>query len=283
MNRRNALRCLAYTGATIANLGGVASLLGSCAGRKFRRSPIRSNRHGVIILIDGLRADMFSDLLAAGALPNIKTHLVDRGTLVETCVSTFPSTTGPAHLPFITGVMPGYNNCPGLRWVDRSARKLRDYCTLENVLFNNEFPRSNYTLYETLYDERTACIFDFVSRGASDKIQVPAKTLWFMLSGDTEVWERMDGYAVDAFTHIYEAGGVKPRFSFVWMPAIDHLSHMYGSTDPAIADKQFQRRFRTRMVQWRRAPNLHDPLARPPHRSRASLSTRSAPSWPRQR
>ena len=157
MNRRDALRCLAYTGATISNLGVVASFLGSCAKRQFKRSPLREDRYGVVIMVDGLRADMFTEMLNAGALPNIKTHLVDRGTLVETCVSTFPSTTGPAHLPFITGVMPGYNNCPGLRWVDRSARRLRDYCTLQNVLFNDDFPRSNYTLYETLYDQRTAC------------------------------------------------------------------------------------------------------------------------------
>jgi hypothetical protein len=236
MNRRDALRYLAFTGASLASLGSISSLFSSCAKRQFRKDPLANDRYGVTILVDGLRADLFNELLDAGALPNIRKHLVDRGTLVETCVSTFPSTTGPAHLPFITGIMPGYNDCPGLRWVDRRHRSLRDYCTIHNVLFNADFPGSNYTLYEILNDVRTACIFDFVSRGASDVINVPAKTLWFMLTGEMGIWREMDGYAVDAFNRVYESGAT-PRYSFVWMPAIDHLAHFHGSRDKIILER----------------------------------------------
>jgi hypothetical protein len=237
MNRREALRLLGYTGVTLANLGTLGSLLTACSRRRFRRAPLRQDRYGVTILVDGLRADVFDEMLAAGALPNIKKHLVDRGTKAETCVSTFPSTTGPAHLPFITGCMPGYNDCPGLRWVDRSRRKIRDYCTFENVLFNDDFPRSNLTMYEVLYDTRTVCIFDFVSRGASDVITVPVKTLWFMMTGDMDVWKRTDRNAVEAFRKAHLDDGTIPRYTFVWMPAIDHLAHFRGSKDQVIYDR----------------------------------------------
>jgi hypothetical protein len=237
MKRREALRLLAYTGVSLANLGPVAAFLSGCGGRKFRRAPLRSDRYGVIILVDGLRADMFREMLDAGDLQNIKTHLVDRGTMVESCVSTFPSTTGPAHLPFITGVMPGYNDCPGLRWVDRSRRKIRDYCTLENVLFNNDFPRSNHTIYEVLYDRRTVCIYDFVSRGASDVIKVPVTSLWFMATGDMDIWKKMDKDAANAFRKAYVEDGTIPTFAFVWMPAIDHLAHFNGSKHQKIYDR----------------------------------------------
>jgi len=236
MNRRDVLRYLAFTGASLASLGSISSFFSSCAKRQFRSEQIVNDRYGVTILVDGLRTDLFDEMLDAGALPNIRKHLVERGTRVETCVSTFPSTTGPAHLPFITGVMPGYNDCPGLRWVDRRRRALRDYCTLHNVLFNADFPGSNHTLYEVLYDVRTACIFDFVSRGASDIVNVPAKTLWFMLTGEMEIWNKMDGYAADAFTKLYMSDAI-PRYSFVWMPAIDHLAHFYGSKDSIILER----------------------------------------------
>jgi hypothetical protein len=186
------------------------------------------DRHGVTILTDGLRADLFREMLDAGALPNIKRHLVDRGTLVETCVGTFPSTTGPAHLPFITGLMPGDNDCPGLRWVDREHRSLRDYCTLHNILFNNDFPKKNHTLFEMFHDFRTACIFDFTSRGASDLINVPAKTLWFMITGEMGIWNEMDRYAAEAFSKVC-SGGPVPRYSLVWMPSVDHIAHFRGS------------------------------------------------------
>jgi hypothetical protein len=237
MNRRDALRLLAYTGVTAANLGALASFLSGCSKRKLKVSSLAADRYGVCILVDGLRADVFREMLDAGALPNIKTHLVDRGALVETCVSTFPSTTGPAHLPFITGVMPGCNDCPGLRWVDREHRKIRDYCTMENVLFNSDFPQSNYTLYEVLYGTRTVCVFDFASRGATDVIRVPTTSLWFMFTGDKDIWRKTDRHAADACVAAYTRGGTFPRFTFVWMPAIDHLAHFHGSRDGVVYDR----------------------------------------------
>lgn len=233
MNRREALRHLVFTGASLASLGSISSFLGSCSKRQFWPEGFVDDRYGVTILVDGLRADLFEEMLAAGALPNIQRHLVDRGAFVETCVSTFPSTTGPAHLPFITGVMPGYNDCPGLRWIDREHRSLRDYCTIHNVLFNADFPDANHTLFEILRGARTACIFDFASRGASDVVNVPAKTLWFMLTGEMDIWNKMDGYAVDAFVKVC-SGGPVPRYSLVWMPAIDHLAHFHGSRNEVI-------------------------------------------------
>lgn len=240
MNRREILRFLAYTGIGMANLGAVISFFSSCSKRHLVHYPLHSDCYGLTILVDGWRADLFKDMLDSGALPNIERHLVDKGTLVETCVSTFPSTTGPAHLPFINGVMPGYNNCPGLRWVDRCKRDLRDYCTMDNVLFNNDFPQSNFTLYEMLHGERTVCIFDFASRGASDMINVPAENLWFMLTGDMNVWHEMDRCAVDAFSKAYLGGGTIPRYSFVWMPAIDHLAHFHGATSTVIIDQALE-------------------------------------------
>ena len=237
MNRREALRLLAYTGVAITNIGAISSFFSSCAKRQLTRQSIDPDRYGVTLLVDGWRADLFKEMLDSGSLPNIKKHLVDRGTTVDTCVSTFPSTTGPAHLPFITGAMPGHNDCPGLRWIDRYDRCLRDYCTIKNVMFNSDFPDSNYTLYEMLYGERTTCIFDFVSRGASEVINVPAKTLWYMLTGNMEIWNKMDAYAVDAFRETYIGSGITPRYSFVWMPAIDHIAHFHGSRDKLIIDR----------------------------------------------
>ena len=236
LTRRQMLRFLAFTGIGISNLGAMSTFFSACARRPFKGYKLRANKHGVTILVDGLRADVFGEMLDAGELPNIKQHLADRGITAETCVSTFPSTTGPAHLPFLNGVMPGHNNCPGLRWVDRSKRQLRDYCTMENVLFNNDFPDSNHTIYEVISGERTISIFDFVSRGASDVMRVPVKSLWFVLSGDMKVWERMDGYAVDAFKKAY-LGGDPPRFTLIWLPSVDHLAHFHGSRDVVITDR----------------------------------------------
>jgi predicted AlkP superfamily pyrophosphatase or phosphodiesterase len=77
-------------------------------------------RRCLTLLADGARADLFEGLLAAGELPNIQRHVIDRGAY-RRATSTFTSTTGPAHLPFLTGCYPGTANVPGYRWFDRAA------------------------------------------------------------------------------------------------------------------------------------------------------------------
>ena len=48
--------------------------------------------------------------------------------------------------------------------------------------------------------------------------------------------QRLDKEAVDVFSRVYQEGPL-PTYSFVWMPVIDHLSHLYGSTSQVIEDQ----------------------------------------------
>ncbi len=228
MNRREALRLLTHSGLGLTSLGAAEAVLNGCTHFRPPQPQKSSNRFGVNILVDGLRADSFREMLEAGMLPNIQRHLVERGTTVESCAGTFPSTSGPAHLAYINGRMPGTNNCPGLRWIDRKRNLVRDYCTLETVLFDRDFPAENYTLYEMLHGQRTVCVFDFVSRGASESYRPSLKTLWYTQSDKPEHWELIDKEAAKVFQKVYDEEPV-PTYSFVWLPAIDHLSHLYGS------------------------------------------------------
>ena len=70
------------------------------------------------LLADGARADVLARLAAAGELPAIQRHCIDRGGLA-TATSVFPTVSGPAHLPVLAGVHPGGANLPGIRWAER--------------------------------------------------------------------------------------------------------------------------------------------------------------------
>ncbi|MCX6835615.1 MAG: alkaline phosphatase family protein [candidate division Zixibacteria bacterium] len=72
----------------------------------------------LILVADGARDDLTRQLLEQGRLPNLKKHLVDRG-CYRTALTVYPSTTGPAHIPFVCGLHPGTANIPGYRWLDR--------------------------------------------------------------------------------------------------------------------------------------------------------------------
>ena len=72
----------------------------------------------ILFLADGARPDVLEDLLRRGDLPNIGSCIVEPGSY-RRATTAFPSTTGPAYLPFLTGRFPGPCNVLGIRWFDR--------------------------------------------------------------------------------------------------------------------------------------------------------------------
>ncbi len=86
-----------------------------------------------MILADGAKAETFESLLDAGDLPEISEHVIERGSY-RRGTSVFTSTTGPAHVPLLSGCYPGTVDVPGYRWFDRDllpgrgARPHRTHC-----------------------------------------------------------------------------------------------------------------------------------------------------------
>src|SRR5262245_25109177 len=97
----------------------------------------------LMILADGARADVLRDLAEKGELPSIAEHLIAPGSL-KAAVTAFPSTTGPAYLPYLTGCYPGTCNLPGIRWFDKdhfsenrfSKDRFRSYVGVESFYMN---------------------------------------------------------------------------------------------------------------------------------------------------
>lgn len=77
-------------------------------------------RRVVCILIDGVRHDVFQDLLDRGDLPNLSRRVIEPGGLTSG-TTVFPSTTGVAYVPILFGRYPGPAGIPGIRWFDRAG------------------------------------------------------------------------------------------------------------------------------------------------------------------
>ena len=71
--------------------------------------------------MDGAHAEDLPELISSGSLPPIR-RIIDEGNYrkATTC---FPSTTGPAYLPFLTGHFPGTMGITGIRWFDKKEFK----------------------------------------------------------------------------------------------------------------------------------------------------------------
>ena len=204
----------------------------------------------MFILIDGARADVFYEMLSHGLLPNIEKHVAERGQIVNNAVTVFPSTTGPAHAPFLTGAFPGALNMPGIRWFDRRKNSYRNYGPLawlqferdyvgpEAFAMNNDMDRKIKTIFEKLKGLTTAAIFEPITRGAKF-IYPPLANVLAKVFGPLRLftWEHVDILAARTFEMVYRCSALikrmkvpsePPVFSAVYMPGVDEASHEHG-------------------------------------------------------
>jgi len=196
-------------------------------------------RKCIMILIDGARPDIFEHLLDNGDLPNIKENIIDPG-LYRRILSAFPSTTGPAYLPYLTGCSPGTCNVPGIRWLDRrffsplslSLRDSRSYVGLGSFFFSRDI-RSDV---ETLFDQarNPASYFSLVNKGVGwHGNKTKFLSAYYALFGRaTDRWASVDHMIGKRF--IRNLQREESDFSFVVFPGVDEYSHLASPFDPRV-------------------------------------------------
>ncbi len=184
-------------------------------------------------LLDGARVDIFTELLQKGELPNVARYLIEPGSY-RTATTVFPSVTGVAYVPYLTGMFPGRANIPGYRWFDRdryqrrplSMMRFRNYHGLGSYLMDRDLSKEARTLFEIL--RPSSNIFSGISRGtgirrnAAYLRRIPA-ALKFFRTGD---WEHIDR-AGERFL-LRAANRKRERFTFHTTYSIDEYSHHHG-------------------------------------------------------
>ena len=167
--------------------------------------PPRSSRpqaawDGVLtILADGARPDVMASLAAAGELPHFKKHILDRGGF-RTATGVFPTVSGPAHLPLLTGMHPGQANLPGIRWAERPTRgrgrfllRTRSYMSLGRAFkIERDIPPNVTTLFQHL--EGMADVNTWFVRGCPARARMTrfSKAGAFLRSWATADWYSSD-------------------------------------------------------------------------------------------
>ncbi len=124
-------------------------------------------RGAIVFVIDGLNAEIFQQMLAAGKLPAIKRYFVDRGIYAPRAVANIPSITLANLTSLVTGQFPGHNNIPAITWFDRDTLIWRNYATVaQKNLLDNDYTNPN--IYELLgKDAVTVSIFFQPHRGTT--------------------------------------------------------------------------------------------------------------------
>jgi hypothetical protein len=136
----------------------------------------------VLAVIDSLKPDMLDQAVAEGEAPALAA-LLERGTYIRDCVSTFPSVTPVASAAIATGCGPGEHHIPSMNWFHRGEERYVEYGSslpatrafgivrsLYDTVYNMNLAhlsRAHRTVFEHLDDAglRTACTTYLIYRG----------------------------------------------------------------------------------------------------------------------
>jgi hypothetical protein len=194
------------------------------------------------ILVDGARPDVIARLVAAGEMPVMKRTFFDRGGFRH-ATSVFPSVSGPAHLPILTGAHPGRANLPGIRWAERPGRfgflgRTRSYMApLRQMKLAGDVSAEVGTLFQHvdgLADVNTWFVRGCPARARRTRFSKAASFLRSLASRD---WYASDLQAEHAVVGAFQAGFPS---AFAVFPAVDELGHRFGPMCPE-SDEAYRR------------------------------------------
>lgn len=215
-------------------------------------------RRATIVLLDGARPDVFEMLADRGDLPNCCRYLSNGGPVAATTV--FPSTTGVAYLPFLTGCYPGTCDVPGTRWMDRArytGRWIRDrmhvrnYCGLQGSHFNSDVAGTLTSLFDIEHDTVALCT-PFTRGLAPERIRtILPRLVLGGLAHYTKNYEALDAAVGRDFVN---AAKESRRLVFAVFPAIDGITHSYDPWHPRVLD--LYRRFDRTLASYAEAGGL---------------------------
>lgn len=186
-------------------------------------------KRAIVLLADGARDDVMDEELCRGNLPNISRYLIGPGSSLP-AVTSFPSTTGPAYLPFLTGCLPGTCNVPGIRWFDKakydsgySFDRYRSYVGLESFCMARDMWPHIKTIFELVPNSYS--IFNPIARGAKGRRNFTrVSRIWYWYySHLTDHWAFADEAALFKVKQVLDRS---PDFVFAVFPGIDEYSHL---------------------------------------------------------
>lgn len=194
------------------------------------------------MVADGARPDILAAALQSGELPALA-RMRDEGGL-QTITTSFPSVTGPAYAPFLTGMHPGSVGLPGLRWYDRARSACswpsyaRSYIGPQCRFLDSDLAVDADTMFE-LTDSSIGAL-SVIRRGLPPSKQIGsgvafvARTAITHFRGRVASWLDIDRSIGDRF--VRRVRDERPEFAFAAFTGIDKASHAFGHDSPLVHD-----------------------------------------------
>lgn len=196
---------------------------------------INSSAQVIILVADGLTIGGLEDAINDGDVPELAPLRDTSGLQVITTV--FPSVTGVAYIPMLTGRHPADAGVPGLRWFDRSRRipaiigHARSYVGPQFRQINDDLARSTMTAFELAKGDALGSSA-MVTRGLPVRRRLDrgivntARALMAHVRGDVAAWAALEEEVAEELVSRIRREG--PRFVFAAFTAGDKAAHAAG-------------------------------------------------------
>jgi hypothetical protein len=205
----------------------------------FRALPVKIvvKESAVIVLVaDGLRIDVLEDAIRSGAVPELAALRDQGGRHVLTTV--FPSVTGVAYIPMLTGKHPADVGVPGLRWYDRSRRlpaligHSRSYVGTQLRRLSDDISPDVRTTFD-LVESDALGMAAMVTGGLLSSRMLDrgwwhaARVIAAHAVGSVALWEKIESGNGERL--VERIRRERPRFVFAAFTAGDKAAHAYGA------------------------------------------------------
>jgi predicted AlkP superfamily pyrophosphatase or phosphodiesterase len=195
----------------------------------------------VILVADGLTPGLLDAAMRAGEVPALAA-LADDG-VHHVLTTVFPSVTGVAYIPMLTGVHPADAGVPGLRWYDRSHRlpailgHSRSYVGTQIRSINDDLSPTVATAFERAAGAALG-MEAVVTRGLPAHRQLDrgvihaARVIHAHVTGDADRWLALEEEL--AATLVRRIREERPRFVFAAFTGGDKAAHRGGEHAPGM-------------------------------------------------
>lgn len=207
-----------------------ATLLFGCAPTpiRFALTPAQHDAvapSAMIFFVDGLKPAVVDEMLARGELPNIQRRFIDGGVRVRHAISSLPSVTYTNTASILTGCWPAEHGILGNQWFNRETGRIVDY-TSAFAYRNVNRDLTAATIHTRLADAFTVNIHCGNDRGADYTITNPVENGLDWAFGAFAAVDRRAANETTRLPALASAhGGVWPRLTVVYFPAVDEIAH----------------------------------------------------------
>ena len=195
----------------------------------------------IILIADGLTPGALDDAIHDGHVPELAALRDAGGRHVLTTV--FPSVTGLAYIPMLTGRHPAEAGIPGLRWYDRSRRlpallgHSRSYVGTQIRRMNDDLTPGFPVAFE-LAGGNALGAGAVITRGLPRRNQLDrglaytARVVRAHVTGDVDGWASLEGELAERL--VARVRRERPRFVFAAFTAGDKATHAGGANAPGV-------------------------------------------------